>query len=74
MEKLRGPSPQLMDHGGTSPRWTLDRGLAMTSPELSLMAALGHGGLPAMAHWGSPPRASLGRGRWRGDQATVLKK
>jgi hypothetical protein len=39
MEKLRGPGPQLMDHGGAGPRWTLDRGSVMTSPELGQTAA-----------------------------------
>jgi hypothetical protein len=48
LEKLCGPGPQLVDHGGAGPRWTLDRGSAMTSSELGLMAALGHGGSSAM--------------------------
>jgi hypothetical protein len=79
MEKLHGPGPQLVDHGGASPRWILDRGSVMTSPELGLMATLGHSGSSAMAQrrersTGSPSRASPGRGRRRGDQATVVKK
>jgi hypothetical protein len=79
LEKLCGPGPQLVDHGGAGPRWTLDRGSAMTSSELALMAALGHGGSPAMEQrrersTGSPSRASLGRGLRRGDQATAVKK
>jgi hypothetical protein len=79
VEKLRGPGPQLVDHGSASPRWTMDRGSVMTSPDLGLMAALGHGGSLAMAQrrensTGSPSRASLGRGRQCGDRATALKK
>jgi hypothetical protein len=79
MEKLHGPDPQLMDHSGASPRWTLDRGSAMTSLDLGLTAALGHGGSPALAQqrqrsMGSPSRVSLGCGRRCGDRATVVKK
>jgi hypothetical protein len=79
MEKLRGPSPQLVDHGGAGPQWTLDRGSAMTSSELGLLAAPGHGGSSVMVQWrerstGSPSQASPGRGWWRGDRATVVKK
>jgi hypothetical protein len=49
------------------------------SSELAIPAALGHGGSPVMVQWGerstgSPSRASPGRGRWRGDQATAVKK
>jgi hypothetical protein len=68
MGKRRGPGPQLVDHGGAGPQWTLDRGSAMTSPELSLAAAPGHGGSSSMAQrrgrsTGSPSRASPGRER-----------
>jgi hypothetical protein len=49
------------------------------SLELSVTAALVHGGSPAMEQWrkervGSPSRASPGRGRRCGDRATVAKK
>jgi hypothetical protein len=79
IEKLHGPDPQLVDHGGAGPRWTLDRGMAMTSPELGQTAAPGHGGSPTMAQQrerstGSPSRASPGRGWQRGDRATAVKK
>jgi hypothetical protein len=79
MEKLCGPGPQLMDHDGGGPWWTLDRGSAMTSLELSLMAALGHGGSLVIGQrrersTGSPSRASSGHGQRCGDRATVLKK
>jgi hypothetical protein len=49
VEKLRGSGPQLVDHGRAGPRWTLDRGSAMTSPELGLTVAPGHGGSLMMA-------------------------
>jgi hypothetical protein len=67
MEKLCGPGTQLVDHGSASPRWTLDRGSAMASPELGLTAALGHSSSPTMAQrrersTGSPSMASPGRG------------
>jgi hypothetical protein len=39
-----------VDHSGASPRWTLDRGLVMTSLELILSAAPGHDSSPVMAH------------------------
>jgi hypothetical protein len=78
MEKLCGPSPQLVDHGGAGPWWTLDRGSVMTSPELGLTTALAHGGFPAMERrersTGSPSRASPGRGRWHGNQEMAVKK
>jgi hypothetical protein len=79
MEKLRGPSPQLVDHSGAGPRWTLDKGSAMTSPELGLLAAPGHGGSSVMVQWrerstGSPSRASPGRRWWHGDRVTMVKK
>jgi hypothetical protein len=72
--KRHGPGPQLVDHGEAIPRWSLDRGSAMTSPELGLTAAPGHGGSPAMAQWreritGSPSRASPRHGWWRGGGA-----
>jgi hypothetical protein len=47
--KRRGLGPQLVDHNGAGPRWTLDKGSMMTSSELNLAAALGHDGSPAMA-------------------------
>jgi hypothetical protein len=79
MEKLRVPGPPLMDHGGAGPRWTLDKGSAMISLEFSLTAALGHGGLPAMAQLrerstGSPSRASPGHGQWHDGRVTAVKK
>jgi hypothetical protein len=68
-----------MDQGGAGPRWTLDRGSAMTSLELGLTVAPGHGGSPTMAQrrersMGSLSQASLGHVRWHGDRATVVKK
>jgi hypothetical protein len=68
-----------VDHGGGGPWWTLDKWSAMTSSELGLTATPGHGGSPAMAQrrersTGSPSRVSPGRGWWRGDQATAVKK
>jgi hypothetical protein len=79
MEKLHGPGTQLMDHSGAGPQWSLDRRSVMTSPELGLMAALGHGNSPAMVQrrersTGSPSRASPGRGRRCGDWAMAVKK
>jgi hypothetical protein len=76
MEKLHGPDTQLMDHSGAGPRWSLDRGSVITSPELGLMAALGRGDSPRWCngereaqgvHLG-PHRGTGGgvvTGRWR---------
>jgi hypothetical protein len=78
--KRHGPGPQLMDHGGAGPPWTLDRGSsAMTSPELDLAAAPGHVDSSVMVQrrersTRSPSRASPGHERQRGDRATAVKK
>jgi hypothetical protein len=77
--KRHGPGPHLVDHGGAGPRWTLDKGSAMTSPELGLAAAPGHGGSSVMAQrrergTRSPSRASLRHGQRHGDRATAVKK
>jgi hypothetical protein len=79
MEKLRGPSPQLVDHGDAGPRWTLDKGSAMTSLKQGLTVASGHNSSPAMAQrrersTGSPSWASPGRRRRCGDRAMAVKK
>jgi hypothetical protein len=64
---------------GAGSQWTGHGRLKGGSPELSLVAALGHGGPTAVAQrkegcMGSPSRASPGRGRRCSDRATAVKK